>query len=106
MAASGPPRGNHKRAIAQQEFQADYEKAVKLGNAPRGMGCVVKYYGSVDRYGGVTLVVEFDSGAKLAPYFEQSPEQGEVDDIENDAREWADNMSGATEWFNWQWEKA
>lgn len=90
--------------LAQREWQNDYDKAVALGNAPSGYGQVVKYFGDVDKMGDTLIIVEFADGRKLNPYFNQFPEPQEITDIETDAVEWADNMSGATEWYNWKWE--
>ena len=88
---------------AQKEYQADYMRAVELGNAPDGAGVVVDYFGEVDRMGGIALVVVFDTGNRLSPYYNPSPEADELKDVEDAAHEWADGMSGATEWGNWEW---
>lgn len=94
--------------LAQIEWQSDYDSAVELGNAPPGYGKVADYYGQIDRMGGVALIIEFEDGRTLSPYYNQSAfddPDGDSDgeQVENDAHEWADNMSGATQWRDWQW---
>ena len=120
-------------------FQADYDNAVKAGNAPAGYGSVVHAYGETDRYGAAVLIVKFTDGRKLSPYFNQNGSEGDCwglcgegcllsrserrahngdnkpvclggycgsdnYSIEYDGGgEWADMMSGATEWSEGEW---
>ena len=87
------------RAIA--EFQTAYDKAVGKG------GTVTDVWADVGRFGGVAIWVEVDEADRgrvfYSPYYNQSPDEDEVESVERNAVAWLDGMLGATNWDDWNW---
>jgi hypothetical protein len=107
-----------------ESFTADYQAAVENKNAP-DYGAPVAVHAIAGRYGSA-IMVEFSDGRYLSPFFNQNDSEGDCygDNggecgapgecefgwcnsdrfaIEQDANEWLDNMSGATDWYEGEW---
>ena len=110
-----------------QAFSADYRVAVEKGNAP-DFGTPTAVRADVNDY-GTAIVVEFPDGKRLSPYFNQHDAEGDCwgnvggecgvpgecefgwcgsprFEALQDADEWLNNMSGATDWHEWEWREA
>ena len=109
---------------ALQSFTADYLRAIKAGNAP-DYGTPTNVRADIDDY-GTSIVVEFPDGRILSPYFNQNDSEGDCYgntgtecgapgecefgwcgstrfEALQDADEWLDTMSCATDWSDWEW---
>ena len=94
-------RGQHRKRYAINQFQADNDRAV----GGRGEG--VDAWADVGRFGGIAIWIAVDDPQRgrlyYSPYYEQTPEEDEVNAVERDGETWLDGMLGATDWSEWEW---
>ncbi len=62
----------------------------------------------VGRLGGLAIWLRVKKGAKVvyySPYYEQSPDDEDLEAVEENADAWAWMMLGATDWSEYDWGK-
>jgi hypothetical protein len=86
---------------ATTQWQELYESAGK----PHG-GNVRRVYAAEGTLGGLHLIVELTNRKFLSPYFNQmANDDGQLEEALADPIEWADNMAGATDWQESDWDE-